>query len=249
MKYVLLTFLGLTLSCTTINAQFHSSLDFTLGYDFFNLVSGNGSSYIPLVGSPKSHDGYRIGLNGNIRLFDRLVFKSGVRFARHSYLPFGGASYYPEENIKFIEYYYEVYHEYYVEVPLVFRYEISKKRLGVFVESGIALNLHSFAKREIITDRYYKLTYDISYPDPKNPLSHDVQDFDLPYLQNSRLRVAFVAGIGVQYSLNKSYQIFVLPMLRYFQPINNSSVQPMLNVGKNINLGIELGVRKGIRFE
>ena len=105
----------------------------------------------------------------------------------------------------------------FLEVPLLFRYRFTEKRLTPYAEAGISTN--------------YYLTTGI-----KERLEGNTKKFRQRNEAVNPVNVALRVGAGVQYRLSEKHRVFLQPVLRYqLGSIEKTSVNP------GIGWGVEAG--------
>ena len=196
-------------------SQFHTSVDFIGSFDFSNKNSQTfGSS------GNMNRIGYRIGGNFNFKVFNRKFFKTGIRYTRQGTRLLRNRNSYATTH--------DIFDEFYLEIPLLFRYEFDAKKYSPFFEIGTSHYI------------YLKGKYIQEISGVKT-----VEDFDHPYIKDRRFRLAINLAVGFNYQLSKNYQFFTQPTLRYFLPVTFDST----NSFKTINFGIEFGIRRALTFD
>lgn len=74
-------------------------------------------------------------------------------------------------------------------------------------------------------------------------------DFEIPYLKDSRIRLAYTPGVGMNYNLSLKNQLFIQSCKRIYpgvyikEPITSDVV-----VTRIINVGVEIGYRRVLPF-
>lgn len=199
----------------SLNAQIHTSVDGVVGYDV--LISNDFGFGFSSLGSNRS--GYRFGANFNFRIFDKGYIKTGLRYTRQGYITYAFNNT-PAEFFNTID-------EYYLETPILLRYEFNDKRYAPYFEVGGAPYLYLRSRSNV------------------NSFGNvSSGDLDPPHLENKRFRFAIVLAIGFQYKLTHQYLIFMQPTFRYFMPIDYG----VSSTVKTSNFGIEVGIRKALTF-
>ncbi len=173
---------------------------------------------------------YRIGFNYNRLLAKNFHFKTGVRFARFGYRTDTGNFQFPNqhdgmggfagntsnENPKI------GYDFYFVELPIVARYELKKEKFVPFFEMGVAPQflVNSNASFRITTNMIF------------NQESFIYRNFN----------VLSIASVGMNYKFREQVQLFAQASFRYQL---RSLVQGNFNEYL-YNGGLEFGIRKTI---
>lgn len=213
--------------------QFHTSIDLVSSIDYnreaigFLNLDENTNFDIAINQAEYNH---RFGVNFNARIFDDLLFKTGLRFAevgfssQKSFDDIYNVSMFGIFNPLFI-----ISYQYrFIEIPLVFRYEIGKKKLQFYVEAGFSPHFYLN--------------------------SQEVVDFELDTRTTTfddsvkRTNIAFVFAVGVNYKISKYLQMFIQPTIRNFK--NNSRIifGILLN-DRPVSYGLEIGVRRALSLE
>ncbi len=112
----------------------------------------------------------------------------------------------------------------FIEIPLLARYEIGRKKLSLFFELGFAPHI---------------------YINTKTTRSSNLGSESETTFGGKRLRMAVVLGFGMNYKVSDKFQLFIQPTARRY--ISNSNQPSFENRLRNI--GLEFGIRRGFGFE
>tara|TARA_R110000737_G_C14566423_1_gene483265 strand:+ start:138 stop:818 length:681 start_codon:yes stop_codon:yes gene_type:complete len=214
------------------------SIDFIGSFDYAGFTENNrtftnNSGVTDLSAGQKGVYTYRVGANFNFRIFEKVMFKTGIRFASlgdNFYMDdlrwpsqIGDNGFEAEPSLP--TYINIITKHRYIEVPLIVRYEINNKKLSPFIEFGLAPHL-------------YINTKSIN----KTNLGRDSQIINYSEFATgfNKLQLAAVVSFGANYNVSEMVQAFVQPTLRYHinrQTDNQSST-------RFYSIGIEFGVRK-----
>ncbi len=219
--------------------QFNTTLDVLVGPEYsYRFLTGPKNSL--LISSRNEGDSgrlnWRFGFNFNQRLNQKLVLKTGLRLAFIGYkgenktgLKWGSehdgmGGWTPDPTLP-----HEIqgnYNHWFIEVPIVGRYEFENEKFTPFIEVGLSPYYYLTTKRHIITDIYESTSFE----------RNDFKDFK---------KIHLVASIscGVNYNLNETTQLFGQPIFRYHltRLVGGSTLGEYL-----FNAGVEVGVRKRI---
>lgn len=212
---------------TFIFAQNSASLDLIVG------VENNYRTAV--VGNPNDNGGqfgYRFGINYNKQLAKKFYLKTGLRAINISYQTEKIALLWGSEieagiaagtgpildptlphEIQFF------YNNWFLEIPLIGRFEFSDSRWSPFVEAGISPNMYL-----------------------NSTVREETDLGERTYEGNTSNKFQLVASVsfGVNYLLNDNLQFFGQPVFRYhLSKLGNSSLNEHL-----YNVGMEVGVRK-----
>ena len=197
--------------------------------DFLQDVKGRNALTHGLVN-------YRFGLNYNVKIIDKFYLKSGLRFFRTGYSSGKSDVVWavpdPTQNqIQEVEY---ISKYYYLELPIIGRYQFVEKRLTPFIEIGLAPSYYIGSRGKKITDLYTvenKIGVDRSF---------------------NKLQLVGVISAGANFAMSEKLQLFAQPICRIH--INSISTDNKwflhsdslsLNSSDSFNnFGIELGVRR-----
>lgn len=217
MKNALLLFCFLCFPFLLIS-QFHTSLDLVGSYDLKNQISYAFNTGFP---SGNNRSSYRFGANFNFKVFNQVFIKTGIRYVKQVYKTV-------ESSFFDGSYYREYIDEYYFEVPIVYRYEFSEKKFSLFTEIGFSP--HFFLKGKNVVE---------------SDMGNETIDYEILYLKDRRVRIGFNLGVGMNYKIRKSLQLFLQPTFRYY-PRVGTQAYPLLGT---INYGVEFGIRHVLRYE
>ena len=197
-----------------------------------NLISSNAILDIREGESPEIN--LRYGLNYNHRLTNSIFLKTGIRFASLGYQGIkktdlrwgsqsdgnGGVIIDPNlpQEVQIKNSYW------FIEIPLMFRYELDQKKWTPFFEAGISPHIYLTTKIKQITD--LETTTEIRRNNPSS---------------NRHLNFAFNLSFGWNYQLNENLQFFGQPILRYHL---SSSYKTGPIKEHYYNIGLEFGLRK-----
>ncbi|MFK7807904.1 MAG: outer membrane beta-barrel protein [Saprospiraceae bacterium] len=225
--------------------QKNHSIDFIGSVDYtFRTLQTLDESYNTVITvrneEEKANIQWRSGFNYNQRISERFYFKSGLRLAVLGYkakekqdLIFASDF---ESNFVFnvdTSYFFtpspsqiEISSEnWFIELPVVFRYEFSKKKFTPFVETGFGVTYLLF--RRSIIERNETREVNI------------INTGDLPAALN-RIQMEATLAFGANYKLNNSLQLFAQPTFRYhLTPFWDGEIKERL-----WSAGLEVGLRK-----
>jgi len=206
--------------------QFDYSFDFISSLDY--------TTFSRRVFSVKINSklNYRIGGNFNLRIFDNVMLKTGVRYAELGFThnmddirwpsEIGPNGYIPDPTL--VKYIHQSIDLRYIEIPWLGRYEFSKKKINLFIELGasphIYLSTRETTKSNLNSETIYR------------------ED------NEKRIRFIFVVGIGLNFNISNKIQLFIQPTFRLY-PLTQTlfSVEP----GRR-SIGVEFGFRRGFVF-
>ena len=198
-------------------SQINTSIDIIGSYDIINEFT---YKFDLTDGPTTSRQNYRFGANFNFRVFDQGFIKTGIRYVKQVHNVF--------EN-QFID-------EYYIEVPLLFRYEFSKRKFSLYAEVGISPHF-------ILKSKYVQqISLDHTTTDYEG---QSINGINFPYLKDRRVHLGYIIGIGFNYLFSQKMQLFFQPTYRYYPLIGDPSV--IINGTKNF--GVEFGVRRVLSFK
>lgn len=215
-----------------MSIDFIGSLDYA-GFTEQSTMFTNGSGdIIPNTGQKGIYT-YRVGANFNFRIFEKVMFKTGFRYANlgdNFYMndlrwpsQVGGNGFDPDPSLP--TYINLITKHSYIEVPLIMRYEINNKKFSPFIEFGLAPHLY-INSRSISKTNLGSNSQIINYP-----------EFTTGF---NELQLAAVVSFGANYNMSEAIQVFLQPTLRYH--INKIIDNP--NAFRYYSVGIEFGVRK-----
>jgi len=201
-------------------SQHQSSIDIVSSLDYSSIFLLKPDETTSNNGTHKIN--YRFGGNFNFRIFDRTSFKTGIRYAQLGYVESYQEYERPDQTILFAR---VLIDQQYIEVPLIFRYEFGSKKTSIYSEFGIAPHFYLRTKHTI-QNSHFKDSYYY-----RNPI----------YLNNIRMRIAYIIGLGINHNISKQLQLFVQPTYRFYPKFSNT----IINRGQ-ISMGFEFGVRRAI---
>lgn len=229
MKYLL--FFTSILFSTVVFSQKDMSIDIVGSFDYTNTTNSNQT----FTGSNTGWKGiftYRAGANFNFRIFEKVMFKTGFRYANLGDSFFiddlrwpseiGPNGFQPDPSLP--RYINSVTKHRFIEVPLIFRYEINNKKFAPYFEVGLAPHIY------INTKSLYETNLESS--SETSDFSESISDFN-------KLQIAAVVGFGVNYKIRERSQLFAQPTLRY----NLHRISDNPNDDRLISIGIEFGYR------
>jgi hypothetical protein len=188
-----------------------TSIDLVASYDFKNEQTYS----LRVNNSYKRKPSYRFGSNFNFRITENGIVKTGLRYVKQVQNIF-------QNRLQNGFLYFEYINEYYIEIPIIYRYEISNKKISMYTEFG--LSPHLFLKGELEKG----VASDLS-----------IEDYEIPYLKDRRIRLSYIFGIGVNFSPSPKIQLFFQPTYRYYPLIGTQSA-PAIGT---MNIGVEFGIR------
>jgi hypothetical protein len=223
--------------------QIQSSISGLAGMDYTYRLLRN-SSTTPIVKDiftdrQKEESGtfnYRIGINYNRRLSEKLWLETGLRLSSIGYngprrtgLIWGSelnpttGVFTPDPTLPHqIQFNYDYI---FLEIPVGIRYLLaSKNKWKPYFIIGLSPNVYLTTRTHTITDIYNK------------------KDF---YASSEIKKITFSAniGFGFDYNLSEKYQIFAQPSFRYhFTNLSDGPIKEYL-----YNAGVELGFRKNLK--
>lgn len=113
----------------------------------------------------------------------------------------------------------------YIEIPLIVRYEINRKKIQPYFELGLSPHIYWNSKFSSDSNKYEdEYTYE--------------KDSSLGF---NKLQYALVFGIGINFQVNKKLKAFLQPTFRH-----NLTIMQINADGSNANfysLGLEFGIR------
>ena len=227
--------------------QKNASIDLVGGAEFgYRTLGGKDSDGVPVSIIIESREretikfGYRFGLNYNQRLSKKIFLKTGLRVANQGYTSGkmtglrwtnelqegenGEFIYVPDPSLPHeIQFFYEYW---FLEIPLIARYEFNEKRWSPFVEAGLSSNIYLRARTRQVTDLSDSKYSNIEVGDSFN-----------------KIQLVGNASFGVNFEATESFRIFAQSVFRYhLTKTVDSAVKEHL-----YNVGIEVGVRKYLK--
>ena len=226
-----------------IQGQFNSSIDFIAGIDHSYRVLGvsPGSDSLHFIvdvrQQEKAKSNFRVGFNFNKRVTSKISLKTGIRLASVGYIVNEDDNlHWPSEHdgmggwkpdpslhhtLKFVEDYW------FIEIPLVARFELNQKKLAPFIEVGVMPNFY-------LTTRVVQelgSTKKVEYREENHP-------------QFNPVSIAGNICAGLNYNLSPNFQLFGQSIARYhFTKTFDAPIVEHL-----YNVGIECGIRKKLKF-
>jgi len=223
--------------------QINQSIDFVNGieYSYRNLATSSQDEIMRVIVESRDQTetgklNWQIGFNYNQRLTNRIFLRTGLRLASVGYKGEKNTDLrWPSEHDGNGGWVADptlpresqlIYDYWFVEMPIVGRFEMTKKKLSPFIELGILpsyyMTTRTTQKTDIGTDSQFE--------------NGDVHNFN---------RVHFVGflSFGMNYSLNDNLQFFGQPAFRYhFTKLADAPIAEYL-----FNCGIEFGIRNRIQ--
>jgi len=236
----LIPFLLLTVPFVSFG-QTNSTLDLVAGLEYsYRGLSTSSKDEIVIGIMEKRNDketgklNWRAGFNYNRRLSNRFHLKTGIRLASVGYkgekktgLRYASEFVTPDlwvpdpslpHEVQFI------YDYWFVEIPLVGRYELTNKKIAPFLELGIAPSAYVTTRTKTVTD----LGTDVNFQD-------GVEAFNF-----NRFHLVGIFSVGVNFSVSEKVQLFGQPTLRYhLTQLADAAIEEHL-----FNYGIEIGARR-----
>ncbi len=221
--------------------QTKSTIDLVFGteysYRFINSVTDKSydNYYINSRQGETGKINYRIGANYNLRLGDKFWFKTGMRLANIGYqdvqnnrhrnsiclqnglLP--SIQYFPKKVTEV------VYDYYFLEMPVIIRFEFNTKRISPFLEMGVSPNIYLVSKTKTVSDFGVESEY---------------------YFENfSFVNFSGSISFGVNAKVNNFFTVFFQPVYRYH--FTKLVYYHTKDAKENLyNYGIEMGLRTKI---
>ena len=222
-------------------AQISSSIDLIAGieYSYRNLtVAPNVIDLITTIDSRNNREeeklNWRFGFNYNKRLSSNLFLKTGIRLASVGYADEKRTDLRWPSEIGPNGYVFDptlphemqlIYDYWFLEIPLIGRYEFSNKKFSPFVEAGISPSYYLTTKTKTITDLDTNTT--------------SQRGGNGSY---SNLHLVGVIAVGANYSINEKFQLFGQGTYRrHFTKLVDAPIRGYL-----YNYGFEFGVRRKI---
>lgn len=226
--------------------QFKSSVDLVGGVEFaYRTLNSEPTDGVPtgLIESTREREtakvGFRFGFNYNQRVSKKIFLKSGLRIVNIGYssgkitgLRWGSEINFtdgvfmiePDPNLPHeVEFFYEYW---FLEIPIVGRYEFNEKRFAPFIEVGISPHIYLDSRTKQKTD-----LGDSSYQNTQ------VGD------NFNKIQLVGSVSFGFNYAATESLQLFGQPIFRYhLTKTVDSPIKEHL-----YNVGIEVGLRKRLK--
>lgn len=241
---------------TFLSSQINASIDIVGSYDFINSVyPSQRFESINLDQKRKNEvqrsNNYRVGINANFRVLERVYLKTGLRYSKYGYLARSYVDFVEDANGFTFNHYYVYYDETYIEMPVVFRYEFSNAKHSFYMEFGISPHLYLKGFRTIDHETLeFNSEYEAWESSDNETIYDSSMEYEIPYLKGSRFRLAYNFGVGWNYNLSKKNQLFFQPTMRLYRGLANSNNLPSNEIVTGIiNVGIEFGIRRALSFE
>jgi len=224
----------LSLPLLTFSQQ-SSSIDFIGGIDYTYRVLKVDDLFTNVRSGDMWKANWRIGFNYNKRVSQHLFLKGGIRFASVGYhgkketgLRYGSehdgmGGWTPDPTLVHERQF--TYDYWFIELPVVGRYEFNAKKISPFVELG-------FAPTYYLTTRIHEQT----------DLGDEKYFWDGDVTANfNKLHIVGIFSIGFNYTASEKIQLFAQPTFRYHltKLVSDAQFSEYL-----ISAGIELGARK-----
>lgn len=234
-NYLIFTFLFF--SCLAYS-QKDMSIDIIGSFDYIGITENdllftNGQGVNDPFTGIKGIYTYRVGANFNFRIFEKVMFKTGIRYANVGDNFFmddlrwpseiGPNGFEPDPTLP--RYINLITKHRYIEIPLIVRYEIANKKFSPFVEFGLSPHLY------VNTKTINKTNF---------TSSSVVRDYSELADGFNKLQLAAVLSVGANYNANKTIQVFAQTTLRY----NINRLTENENSLRYYSVGLEFGVRK-----
>lgn len=215
-------------------AQPSSTLDFVFGSSYTILHKLRFDSPFNSSFENLGRMNFRLGVNYNRRLSQKLWFKTGFRLVREGYktptvtdLRWGsenqGGVWVPDPTLPRSIQFYEDF--VFFELPLALRYEWGEKKLSPFIEGGISPYIFA----TLIQTQKTNLGSETSVS------RSQIQGRNIVLVSN--------LSFGFNYRLTEKWQFFAQSIVRYH--LNKISKAEGVKV-TNINVGLELGSRMAL---
>jgi Outer membrane protein beta-barrel domain len=211
-------------------AQIKSSISGVIGVDYSYRVLKN-----PLYSGETGRLNYRIGLNYNHKIAEKMWLESGLRFSSIGY------NGHKETNAKWgsefntttgiwtpdptlphqIQF---IYDYLFLEIPIGIRYELKSNKIKTYFAAGLSPNVYLKTRTQTITEFGSKATLGDRIGIQKMTFSANI-------------------GFGFEYVLNDHFQVYSQPSFRYhFTPLGTGPIKEYL-----YNFGLELGIRRNLK--
>lgn len=221
-------------------AQMKHSVDLIGGVDYSYRHLSTSSEDATVIGifdnrnnkeSGKSN--WRIGANYNLGLTEKIFLRTGLRLSSVGYKGEKRTDLrWPDETNVFGEWVPDpnlprevqiIYDYWFIDIPIVGRFEISEQSLSPFVELGMSPSIYVTRRTQSITD----LGTDTNFQ------KGNVHNFN-------RLHLVGFASAGLNYSITDTYQLFGQAAFRYhLTKMVDAPISEYL-----FNYGIEFGIRR-----
>lgn len=223
--------------------QFNQSFDFVTGleYSYRSLRLTLDEDIIEEVRETKNRIdskqlNWRFGVNYNYRVTDKVVFKTGIRLASVGYktemegLSWGigqNGQEGPIPNAGSLDLQ-QTANQWFLQVPLVGRYEMGKRKLQPFFELGVSPALYVNTRGSIFSRSANK----------------DVFQSSRKIDQLNEFHVIGLLSFGANYNINDNLQLFGQPAFRY----HFTRLLDLMGGTENLlNYGIEVGIRRKLK--
>jgi len=223
------------------SAQMNSSFDFIVGIEqSYRSLSLAPDAFVPINiidlrdTNESAKFNWRIGFNYNKRLSNKFFLKSGIRLASVGYKGEKQTDLRWPSEISQEGYMYDpslfhelqlVYNYWFIEVPLVARYEFSSKKFSPFLEAGVSPSYYLTTRTTTITDLGTSTT--------------SMRGGNSPF---TNLHLVGVLSLGANYDITDQMQLFGQVIYRrHFSKLVVAPIQEYL-----YNYGLEFGIRLGI---
>lgn len=216
-----------------VSSQFDYSVDFISSIDYTYVNEEAIVSTLDYSLAPKIN--YRFGGNFNVKVYENIFIKSGIRFVQVGFVDkldgirwpseIGANGYEPDPTLT--KYIYNTIDQRQIEIPVIGRYETGEKKLSFFIEAGISPHIYLKTRSKKETN----LTTETIFVDETD-------------LGSKRLIMTFVLGAGVNYNLSEKFQIFLQPTMRFYTSAKSRYLGPR----DFRSVGIEFGIRRGFSF-
>ncbi len=236
MKFV--SFLIFSFFLTTMSGQKDMSIDIVGSFDYsgasnYDFISGINLNSISIKSSKTSIiNTNRFGVNFSFRIYENMMFKTGIRLAElgskfNAEYSHTSQCYVPGELVREREFlqYEEEFSNNFIEIPLILRYEYSKKRLSPYFEVGISPHFYMNSKRSYRTVN-------------NNGFSYNIDEVTTGF---SKLQLVFVFSAGMNYNISQSLTAFAQPTIR--RHLNSIQINPDGTKARFYSMGLEYGVR------
>ncbi|MFK7807905.1 MAG: outer membrane beta-barrel protein [Saprospiraceae bacterium] len=238
--FILLSFPFFAIGQSNSSIDVIGSLDYT-----YRTINGSGLIADIVKDSRDVEKGrlnWRAGFNYNQRLTDKLILKTGLRMAALGYKDKrdsedfytlrwgtqhnGNGEYditYPSgEDIEFFE---TKTNHFFLEIPIVLRYEFSNNKFSPYVEAGFGAMYYLF-QRHVATVNGDKTVTTMPSSDDR--------------LSANSFQIESIIAVGANYNLNENLQFFGQPTFRYhLNSLWDTDVKERL-----WSAGLEIGLRK-----
>jgi len=236
----MLSFLMLALPLV-VSCQSNSSIDLVAGleYSYRSLSTSNTNQNVVYTLESRNirelaKPNWRAGFNYNRRQSNKFHLKTGIRLAsvghkdkkqtglRYAHEFVAPGVWVPDPSlpheVQFIRDYW------FIEIPLVGRFEFSDRKIAPFLELGVAPSVYITTRGQTVTD----LGTSVDFYDQV-----DAYDFN-------RFHLVGIFSVGVNFTVSEKIQLFGQPTFRYhLTQLLDVPIEEHL-----FNYGIEIGVRR-----